>query len=195
MKPLWLFLTCLFLATVCEAQQKPADTPPTKEEIAKYFEVMHVRDSMKYVLESVTKETSELVHEQLKREAPDATPEFNAQVDGMLVLDDPTKGVLIEEMLANMVPVYQKHFSKGDLAALLAFYNTPVGQRLIKEVPAVTEESMQATQVLMQRKTNAIMQQVHERILKTQKETKPKTAQPASTATPPAPAPSAASPK
>ena len=186
MKPLALRLACVLLATVCGAQN-PADQPPTKDEIAKYFEVMHVRESMKSVLESVSKETKQLIHEQLKREAPNAAPEFNAQVDGMLVLDAATRKQLVEEMLANIVPVYQKHFAKGDLAALLAFYDTPTGQRLLKEIPAVTQESMQATQVLMQRKTNAMMQQVHEQIVKTQKEAKPKTDQPAAPLTPSAP--------
>lgn len=191
MKPLSLFLACFF-ATVCVAQQNPPDRPPSKEEIAKYFEVMHVRESMKSILESVAKETKQLIHEQLKREAPNATPEFVAQVDGMLALDDATKNHLVEDMLTNMVPVYQKHLAKGDLAALLAFYDTPTGQRLLKEVPAVTQESMQATQVLMQRKTDAIMQQVHEQIVKIEKEAKPKTGQPAAPSTPaasPAPGP------
>jgi len=161
MKPLSPWLACVFFATICVAQQNPADRPPTKEEIAKYFEVMHVRESMKSILESVAKETEQLIHQQLNREAPNATPEFNAQVEGMLALDDARKNQLVEDMLANMVPVYQKHFAKGDLAALLAFYDTPTGQRLLKEVPAVTQESMEATQVLMQRKTNAIIQRVH----------------------------------
>ncbi len=191
MKPLWLLLACVFLATVCVAQPNPADRPPTQEEIAKYFEIMHVRESMKSILESVAKETKELIHEQLNREAPNGTPEFNAQVDGMLALDGATKNQLVEEMLANMVPVHQKHFAKGDLAALLAFYDTPMGQRLLREVPAVTQESMRATQVFMQRKTNAIMQQVHEQIDKIQKEAKAKTDQPAAPSKPPAsPAPS-----
>jgi uncharacterized protein len=184
MKPLSPWLACVFFATVCVAQQNPADRPPTKEEIAKYFEIMHVRESMKSILESVAKETEQLIHQQLNREAPNATPEFNAQVEGMLALDDARKNQLVEDMLANMVPVYQKHFAKGDLAALLAFYDTPTGQRLLKEVPAVTQESMEATQVLMQRKTNAIIQRVHEQILKTQREGKPKTDEPAAPSTP-----------
>jgi hypothetical protein len=191
MKTLSLLLVCMFLATVCVAQQSPADRPPTKQEIAKYFEIMHVREGMKSILESVAKETKQLIHEQLKREAPNGIPEFNAQVDAMLALDGATENQLVEEMLTNIVPVYQKHFAKGDLAALLAFYDTPRGQRLRREVPTVTQESMQATQVFMQRKTNAIMQQVHEQIIKIQKEAKPKTDQPAAPSTPPAsPAPS-----
>jgi uncharacterized protein len=188
MKPLSLFLACLFLATVGGTQQTPADAP-SKEEVAKYLEVMRVRDNMKFILESVAKETRQLVREQLKREAPDATREFNAQIEGMLVLDNNAKNILVEEMLANMVPVYQKHFAKGDLAALLAFYNTPIGQKLVKEIPIVTQESIEATQALMQRKTNSILQQVHEQIGKMQKETKPKADQPAAPSTPPAPSP------
>jgi uncharacterized protein len=189
MKPLSLCLACLFLARVCEAQLRPPDEPPTNEEIARYFEVMHVRDSMKNVLESAARETRQLVHEQIKKEAPNATPEFKTQVDGLLALDDTAKNIIVDEMLMNMVPVYQKHFARGDLAALLAFYDTPTGQKLLKEIPAVTQESMQATYSLMEKKMNGIMQKVHEQIVQTQKEAKPKSDQPAAPSTPPAPSP------
>ena len=40
--------------------------------------------------------------------------------------------------------VYERHFSADELRQLISFYQTPVGQRLVAELPAVTQESMQA---------------------------------------------------
>ncbi len=33
-----------------------------------------------------------------------------------------------DDFLESMVPVYQKHFPKGDVDTLMAFYSTPTGQ-------------------------------------------------------------------
>lgn len=40
-----------------------------------------------------------------------------------------------------IIPVYARHFSLEDIQALTQFYESPVGQRVVKELPQVTEES------------------------------------------------------
>ena len=50
----------------------------------------------------------------------------------------------INEFIDLFVPIYDKHFTESDLDGMLAFYRTPVGQKLIKELPAVAAESQQA---------------------------------------------------
>lgn len=46
----------------------------------------------------------------------------------------------IDEMIADAIPVYQRHISKSDCDAVIAFYSSPAGQRLLDEVPAVMNE-------------------------------------------------------
>jgi hypothetical protein len=46
-----------------------------------------------------------------------------------------------EEMI---VTVYDHHFSSEELSQLISFYQTPVGQKMISESPALMQESMQA---------------------------------------------------
>jgi hypothetical protein len=48
-----------------------------------------------------------------------------------------------------MIPSYQKHFTKGDLAAMNAFYSSPVGQKVLEELPAVIQEGNQAAMPIM----------------------------------------------
>jgi hypothetical protein len=50
----------------------------------------------------------------------------------------------MDEMVDAIVPIYQKHVSKADLAAVTAFYSSPAGQKILKELPAIMSESMQA---------------------------------------------------
>lgn len=47
----------------------------------------------------------------------------------------------LEDMV---VVVYEHHFSSDELREVIAFYQTPVGQKMVSEMPAVMQESMQA---------------------------------------------------
>lgn len=46
------------------------------------------------------------------------------------------------ELAALIVPIYAKRFSRDDLRDLVAFYRTPLGQRLVEATPGILEESM-----------------------------------------------------
>jgi len=43
-----------------------------------------------------------------------------------------------------VVDVYQRHFRHDDVRGLIAFYETPLGRKLSEELPAMTQESMEA---------------------------------------------------
>ena len=43
-----------------------------------------------------------------------------------------------------VVDVYERHFTSDELRQLIAFYQTPIGQKMITELPAVMQESTQA---------------------------------------------------
>jgi hypothetical protein len=43
-----------------------------------------------------------------------------------------------------VVPVYARHFSTEDIQALVQFYESPLGQRVVKSMPQVTQESESA---------------------------------------------------
>ncbi len=44
------------------------------------------------------------------------------------------------------VPIYAKHFTHEEIKELLAFYQKPIGQKVIATLPAVMQESMLAGQ-------------------------------------------------
>lgn len=53
-----------------------------------------------------------------------------------------TAEVKEDELVDLLVPVYAAHFTRADVAQLVAFYQTPVGRKLIAETPAITAEAM-----------------------------------------------------
>lgn len=57
----------------------------------------------------------------------------------------------IDEMLKAMVPVYQRHLTHSDVRIIIDFYNTPTGQKMIKETPTMMAEGMQAIQPILQK--------------------------------------------
>ncbi|MEP6897206.1 MAG: DUF2059 domain-containing protein [Rhodanobacter sp.] len=52
----------------------------------------------------------------------------------------------IQQLMGRMVPIYQKHFSSGDVDGLLKFYRSPLGQKVIVEMPLTMAEGMKVGQ-------------------------------------------------
>lgn len=52
----------------------------------------------------------------------------------------------VKELTDKMVPVYQRHFSAEDIQGLLKFYRSPLGKKVVAEMPATMAEGMQVGQ-------------------------------------------------
>ena len=51
-----------------------------------------------------------------------------------------------KELLDRMVPIYQQHFTAEDMDGLLKFYRSPLGQKVINEMPQTMAEGMKIGQ-------------------------------------------------
>lgn len=142
-----LFL-CLLAGPICVAQQSSADAPASKEDVERYFEAMHTRDLVKSMMETVKKQVRQTLHAQASRQ-PNLPPDFEEKESR--ILDETWRDFPLDEMLEAMIPVYEKHFTKGDMDQLVAFYSGPTGQKVVRELPSVTAESMQASQGIIQK--------------------------------------------
>jgi hypothetical protein len=72
-------------------------------------------------------------------------------------LSDP---VLMDELTAEMVPLYANLFTVAELRELAAFYRQPLGQKMLATMPKVMGESMQISNRVMGPRMNKLMQQV-----------------------------------
>jgi uncharacterized protein len=60
--------------------------------------------------------------------------------------DEFAKEIDVNELVELVIPLYQKHFTEPELQELVRFYKTPTGQKVIRTLPLVTQESMLAGQ-------------------------------------------------
>ena len=147
-----LFAVILLVVSAALAQQptpSPGDAPATKEDIQKLFEVMQIHQQMHQVMDAMMKQQSAMIHETLKQRYPQSSAERIARADRMI--QDTMKDMPMDAILDDMIPIYQRHFSKTDIDAMSTFYASPTGQKMMREMPALTSESMQASYARMQK--------------------------------------------
>ncbi|HUC54449.1 MAG TPA: DUF2059 domain-containing protein [Candidatus Cybelea sp.] len=169
MKRIFLALAaCLVFGLSVLAQQSPVDAPATKEDIQKYLEIMHSREMMTKMIDAMSKPMHQIMHERYLKDKDKLPPDFEERMNK--VMDVYMKNLPFEEMLQAMIPAYQKHLTKGDIDALVAFYSSPTGQKLIQELPAITAEAMQSMMPLMRKQMDVMNQHMQEQIAEMIKE-------------------------
>jgi len=73
------------------------------------------------------------------------------------VLADPT---LIEELGAEMVPLYARFYTVQEVEQLTAFYKTPLGRKMLATMPQLSAESMAISQRVLIPRINAVLEQI-----------------------------------
>ena len=165
MKRFCLLLGCVALgASMCVyAQDAPANPDqPSKEDVMKFLNLMHVRERMVQMMDGMKKAMQTGAETSFKQKVANPTPE---QINGLHAITDVAfQDFPIDEMVDGMVPVYQRHISKTDLQTIIAFYSSPAGQRFLKEQPAMMTEGMQIGQDIMVKRLPEINRRVDEQI-------------------------------
>ncbi len=166
---------CLAIGSNAFAQSGDPSAQASKEDIQKYLDTMHSHDSMQNMLAAMAKPMHQMIHDQFVKDQDKLPPDFEARMNKML--DDQLKDLPIDELMQAMVPTYQKHFTKGDIDALVAFYSTPTGQKLLKEMPAIMAESMQVIMPIMRKHMDAMNQRMQQEVAQMLKNSQKKPAQ------------------
>jgi uncharacterized protein len=68
----------------------------------------------------------------LKSSLPDIPEEFWKEFQ---------KEINANSMIDLIIPIYDKHFSHSDIKELITFYESPLGKRMTKALPAIMQES------------------------------------------------------
>lgn len=158
---------CMFLASAGHAQQNSADAPASKADVERFLDAMHTRDMMTQMVTVMKNQEHQMTHQMITKQK-NLPPDFEVKTSKMI--DDMMDNMPIDDLLQAMIPVYQRHFTKGDIDALVAFYNSPTGQKMVKELPAITAESMQASSGIMQKMIAQMTQRVQDEIAQAQKQ-------------------------
>ncbi len=140
------------------ATQIPLDQQPTKEQLAKLFELMRVHEQMA----SMTKMMPALMQQQFQaqfKQMQQDHPEMASMTDEQQQAAAKVMGKFMEramnlytsdEMIADMSSLYQKHLSRPDVDGIIAFYSSPAGQHILNMMPVIMQEFMPLAMQRMQ---------------------------------------------
>lgn len=68
-----------------------------------------------------------------------------------------------EQLLRKMVPVYQEHFTAADVAGLVKFYKSPLGQKVITQMPVTMAEGMKIGQQWGRERGEAMIKELQQK--------------------------------
>jgi hypothetical protein len=159
----------LCVALIASTMAQDASTAPaTKEDVERYLSAMHTHEMMNQMMAAMAKPMHQMVHDEYIKDKDKLPADYEERTNKMT--DDMVKDIPWDEMIQAMVPVYQKHLTKGDIDALVAFYSSPTGQKMLREMPAIVGESMEAAMPIMQKHMETMKQRVDEETAKALKD-------------------------
>lgn len=166
--------SCTIPATL--AAQDLAATPatsatvgkqPTREQLLTLFQVMRIRTQMEQMLENLPV----ALKQQLESEEQDVeisikplggelTPAQKAARDRVteryFVLAE--KQYPVDEMLNDLVEVYQRHITRDDVDGIIAFYRSTPGQHLLDAQPVMAKEVMPAVMKKLEERNRTLVE-------------------------------------
>ena len=89
-------------------------------------------------------------HKKLKETLPALTAQTHA------IFADPT---LVDDMLAEMVPLYAETYTLDEIRQLSAFYASPLGQKMLANMPTLMSRSMEISNRVMMPRIQKMMAQ------------------------------------
>ena len=137
---------------------------PDREQVLKLLVLLKVRDTIKITIDATKRQIQGSAEEMFRDKVPNPTPEQLKSLHALV--EDAFSEISPEEFIQDVVPVYQRHFTKSDVAAVTAFYSSPVGQKVLREQSAMARESMEATEAGQQRKMESMMAKLELRVQK-----------------------------
>jgi uncharacterized protein len=120
----------------------PADKPVEKLDPAKEAAIRHLMDitETSKMGDGLNAAITRQVHDVMGRAIPqDQLPKFMDTFSQKFTVSAPSSAVT-----DSMVPIYAKNFTMEDIQGLIKFYESPLGQQVVKVMPGVVQQSQTA---------------------------------------------------
>jgi hypothetical protein len=141
-------------------ESNSTEAAATKEDIESLFTTMHIRQQMRKMIETMMAQTKLIMHENIKKRSPNITQKELDRIDS--IADGVMKSYNIDGVFDDTIPIYQRHLTKADVTAMLAFYESPTGKKLLREQPAMIAESMEVSRARMEKVMGELMDKVED---------------------------------
>jgi hypothetical protein len=135
------WMAALVLVAAPAAAQSPS--PEAQASAKELIETMRVVDQMKTMMP--------MIMQQLKPMIVQGRPEVERDYDASLPVVLEALAGRMSELVDSMALIYAASFSADELRQITAFYRTPVGEKFVQKLPAITQQSMAAGQQFGQR--------------------------------------------
>jgi hypothetical protein len=127
----------------------PPDQQPTKEQLTRLFELTRVRQQVQSVMRMmpamIQKQMNAQAQETAAKHSGDSfTPDQQAAIAKVedKYMEKALNIVTLDELLDDMTTIYQRHLSRSDVDAFIAFFSSPAGQHMLDAQPAIMQEYM-----------------------------------------------------
>lgn len=171
-------------APAATAAVVPPDQQATREQLTKLFEVMRLRqqfDSMTKMMPAIVQQQ---VHEQISEMAAalpggkQLSPQQQAAFDKLTnkYLEKARGLYPADEMVQDAMAIYQRHMSRSDVDAYIAFYSSVPGQHLLDSQPVIMKEYMPVVTGKVQARTRKLYAEMAQDMQELMKSQEPQTA-------------------
>jgi uncharacterized protein len=139
MRKTYLAVCLLIVVAVARpATAQTADDPALTADIVKLLDVLHATS----IAEQIGIMVSQQMVEGIKRTHPDV-PERRLSITAEVVKSKYSAGLSEQgSLLSRLVPIYAKYYTREEIQALTAFYQSTVGRKSISLMPTLMQESM-----------------------------------------------------
>jgi len=145
------------LCPTLEAQQTASDQP-SRDDLVKMFDVLRVRQQTQNVMDTMLAQMKQQIEGDIRKRYPNLSADARAKLEASI--SDAVNLYPVNEMLDDLIPVYQKHLSKADVDAIVGFYSSPAGQHFLDKMPSMTQEAMQTMMTKLQVRSAAYADKV-----------------------------------
>ena len=155
----WLALA--FAMPTAFAQSAAPVDPDSAAAVKELLAAMHYRDSMQLMVAQMQKSLPAM-HLQSATAAINAnkalTEEQKSQAiakagreaeQSAAMLGSTFDQAMMDELATEMVPLYARNFTAAEIRQMAAFYNTPVGAKMMQVMPQLMGEMIQVSQRVM----------------------------------------------
>jgi hypothetical protein len=144
------------------SQSVSADAKPTAAQVLKLLQLLRVRDELQATLDTMKQQMKGEAEQAFRDKIPNPTAEQLKSVNG--ILDQSFAELSLDDLITDLVPIYQRHLTRGDVQALVTFYSSPPGQKILREQPAILRESLQAAGNGQQKRMEVMLAKVEARM-------------------------------
>lgn len=146
-------------------QTTTAADQSSRESVMKFFAAMKIEQQAQQVQDLMMNQVTQSIQTMVDSD-PKLSPEQKRKIIDSITPELAFFRTLypIAEMLQDMAPVYQKHFTDTDFNQIIAFFESPVGQKMLNESPKMMQESMQVIMPKMSARMQTQMAEMQKRI-------------------------------